>query len=67
MTDDILMRFGENKILTLDDVGDLASDELIELLEGFEMNEDEANEVIMAARAHWFDDEPESGEAAEAE
>ena len=22
------------------------------------MSEDEANEVIMAARAHWFEDEP---------
>jgi transcription termination/antitermination protein NusA len=58
INDDILLRFGENKILTLDDVGDLASDELLELLQGFEMSEDHANEVIMAARAHWFDDEP---------
>ncbi len=67
MTDEILMRFGENKVLTLDDVGDLAGDELLELLVGFAMTEDEANEIIMAARAHWFDDEPVVEAAAETE
>jgi N utilization substance protein A len=58
MTDDILLRLGENAILTLDDVGDLAGDELQEVLQGFELYLDDANEVVMAARAHWFDDEP---------
>ena len=35
----------------------LASDELIEILGAGVLNEDEANEIIMAARAHWFEDE----------
>ena len=45
-----------NGIKTLDDLGDLAGDELVELLDGFEIEEDQANEIIMAARAHWFED-----------
>src|SRR5690625_2111473 len=53
----MLARLGENDIKTLDDVGDLAADELIELLGDLAPSEDEANAVIMAARAHWFDDE----------
>ncbi len=65
----ILVSLGENGIKTLDDLADLASDELIELVGANELDLDEANAVIMAARAHWFDDEeapaPES-EATEA-
>jgi len=65
----MLAALGENDIKTLDDLGDLASDELIEILPKGSLNEDQANEIIMAARAHWFDDEPEaaaSDEKAEA-
>ena len=58
-----LVALGESGVKTLDDLADLASDELIELLGASEMNMDEANAIIMAARAHWFDDEP-SDEAA---
>jgi transcription termination/antitermination protein NusA len=66
----MLVVLGENEIKTLDDLGDLAGDELIEMLPGFELAEEEANTIIMAARAHWFDDEEEPAaeeEAAEAE
>ncbi len=42
---------------TLDDLGDLASDELIEIVGADKMDEATANDVIMAARAHWFDGE----------
>ncbi len=53
---------------TLDDLADLASDELIEILGADAMDEDTANEIIMAARAHWFGDEAApAGEAPEAE
>jgi N utilization substance protein A len=52
----MMVILGNNGIKTLDDVGDLAGDELIELLEGHEMSEDTANAIIMAARAHWFDE-----------
>ena len=53
---DMLKALAAEGIKTLDDLGDLAGDELVELLAGFDMDEDKANEIIMAARAHWFDD-----------
>jgi transcription termination/antitermination protein NusA len=40
-------------IKTRDDLGDLGVDELIEIAE---MDEDKAKALIMAARAHWFDE-----------
>ncbi len=52
-----LVSLGEKEIKTLDDLGDLASDELMEILPKGSINEDQANEIIMAARAHWFEDE----------
>jgi len=55
-TTDMLKILAAEGIKTLDDVGDLAGDELVELLEAFEMSEEQANEIIMAARAHWFED-----------
>jgi N utilization substance protein A len=54
----MVAKLGENGIKTLDDLGDLASDELIELLKDVtKMTEEQANEIIMAARAHWFTEE----------
>ena len=44
----------EKGIKTLDDLADLAGDELLEMLGGEAMKEDAANAIIMAARAHWF-------------
>jgi N utilization substance protein A len=42
-------------IKTLDDLADLASDELIALLpKDKKISEDEANVIIMKAREHWF-------------
>lgn len=43
-------------VKTLDDLADLAGDELIEIV-GTALTLDEANKVIMAAREHWFKDE----------
>ncbi len=66
LTPAMLVTLGENGVLTVDDLGDLASDELIEMLPdaGFAM--DDANAIIMAARAHWFDDEDdEDGDGGE--
>ena len=57
LTANMVVTLGENNIKTVDDLGDLASDELIEMLPGVEMTMEEANVIIMAARAHWFDDE----------
>ena len=53
----MVVTLGENGIRTLDDVGDLAADELRELVGEERMTEQTANAVIMAARAHWFEDE----------
>ena len=57
LTPPMLVALGENGVKTLDDLGDLAGDELQEILADYEMPEETANEIIMAARAHWFDDE----------
>lgn len=54
---EMLVTLGEKDVKTLDDLADLASDELIEILGVGSMSMDEANTMIMAARAHWFDDE----------
>lgn len=53
----LVVTLGEKGVKTLDDLGDLASDELIELLGEDVLDPDEANAVIMAARAHWFEGE----------
>jgi N utilization substance protein A len=57
-----LVALGEKGIKSLDDLADLAGDELVEILGTEAMNEETANEIIMAARAHWF--EGEEGNAA---
>ncbi len=59
LTSAVLVTLGENGIKTLDDLGDLASDELIELLGEQAPDPAQVDAIIMAARAHWFDDEPE--------
>ncbi|MBR0559981.1 transcription termination factor NusA [Neokomagataea anthophila] len=62
-TNQMLVTLGEKGVKTLDDLGDLAGDELVEILGGDSMDEETANEVIMAARAHWFEDESSESEA----
>ncbi len=57
-----IVKLGENEIKTLDDLADLAGDELVELLGAENMTEQDANEVIMKARAHWFTDDEEQNE-----
>lgn len=56
MTPEMVVKLGEKEVLTLDDVADLASDELREII-GESLSETHANEIIMAAREHWFADE----------
>jgi N utilization substance protein A len=61
VTSAMLVLLGEAGVKTRDDLADLASDELMEIVGEGKLTEDEANEIIMAARAHWFaDDETES-------
>ena len=54
---DILVTLAEKGIKKLDDLGDLAVDELLELLPQGRLTEEKAQEIIMAARAHWFEAE----------
>ncbi|HEY5721602.1 MAG TPA: transcription termination factor NusA [Allosphingosinicella sp.] len=87
LTEAMLVTLGKAGIRTLDDLGDLATDELIQkkrveprrrpesirtedkagILADYGLNEEQGNEVIMAARAHWFEDEPKDGEDAVAD
>ncbi|GGN51749.1 MAG: transcription termination/antitermination protein NusA [Novosphingobium sp.] len=91
LTEAMLVTLGKGGIKTLDDVADLATDELIAkkrteqrrrdgsvnrrareedkggVLGEYGLTEEQGNEIIMAARAHWFEDEPETEEAADAE
>lgn len=53
---DMLMTLADNNIRTIDDLADLASDELIEILGEDILSVNEAEKVIMAARAHWFEE-----------
>ncbi|MDP6475438.1 MAG: transcription termination factor NusA [Alphaproteobacteria bacterium] len=61
-----LVILGQADVKSLDDLGDLAGDELVEILGDIAPSLDDANAIIMAARAHWFDDEPAETEAGEA-
>jgi N utilization substance protein A len=49
-----LVALGEKGVKTLDDLADLAGDELVEIVGADNMSEEAANEIIMGARAHWF-------------
>lgn len=62
MTVKMAVLLGEKEVITLDDVGDLASDELQEIV-GDSLGENYANEMIMKAREHWFAEEDAAKEA----
>ncbi|HEV8031640.1 MAG TPA: transcription termination factor NusA [Stellaceae bacterium] len=68
LTPGMLVTLGENGVKTLDDFAGLAGDELVEMLAasdkgGAKLELDEANAMIMAARAHWFEEEAEAAPA----
>ncbi|MGB8181599.1 MAG: transcription termination factor NusA [Stellaceae bacterium] len=56
----LLVAVGEKGVKTLDDLADLAGDELVEIAQGagIKLDGDDANAIIMKARAHWFPDQP---------
>ncbi|HKR20186.1 MAG TPA: transcription termination factor NusA [Stellaceae bacterium] len=62
----LLVAVGEKGVKTLDDLADLAGDELVEIAQGagIKLDADDANAVIMKARAHWFPDQPAADAAA---
>jgi len=83
LTEQMLVTLGKAGIKTLDDLADLATDELIAkkrveprrraessrpedkggVLAEYGLSEEQGNEIIMAARAHWFEDEGEDAVA----
>jgi N utilization substance protein A len=82
LSEQMLVTLGKAGIKTLDDLADLATDELVQkkrveprrrepstrpedkggLLAEYGLSEEQGNEIIMAARAHWFADEPATGQ-----
>jgi transcription termination/antitermination protein NusA len=67
VTAPLLVALGENDVKTRDDLADLAGDELREIAGAGKLTEAQANDIIMAARAHWFaDEDAAAGEAEEA-
>ncbi|TXC68278.1 transcription termination/antitermination protein NusA [Sphingorhabdus soli] len=88
LTEAMLVTLGKAGIKTLDDLADLATDELVQkkraeprrrpdqrsrpedkggVLGEYGLTEEQGNETIMAARAHWFEDEESSDVPAKAE
>ena len=51
---DMIIALAEKGVKNIDDLADLAADELIEILGEDTISETEANEIIMSAREHWF-------------
>lgn len=65
LTEAMLVVLGKKGILTLDDLGDLATDELVGrsgVLKEFGLSDEDGNRIIMAARAHWFAEEDASAD-----
>ncbi len=54
MTPELVAKLAENDIVDIDGLAELATDELSEISG---LGAEEASELIMKARAHWFDDE----------
>jgi N utilization substance protein A len=67
LTPTMLVALGGKDVKTLDDLGDLATDELVEIVGADAMTSEAAEQIIMAARAHWFADEDAAAGTAEAD
>ncbi len=57
LTPELLLALAENGCRTLDDLADLAGDELVDIFGAENISLEMANDIIMQARAHWFEDE----------
>jgi len=64
-----ILKVGEKEVKSLEDLADLAGDELVEYLGEGELTEQEANNVVMAAREElgWFAEEEAESSEGEAE
>jgi N utilization substance protein A len=54
MTPELAASLAERKVHTRDDLAELSTDELAEIAG---LDEQQSSELIMRARAHWFDEE----------
>jgi len=54
MNRELAARLADAKVFTRDDLAELAVDELLEIAE---LDEEQAKDLIMKARAHWFENE----------
>jgi N utilization substance protein A len=57
LTSAMLVKLGNANVKTVNDLADLASDELKEVLEDISLSTKEADEIIMKARSSWFEDD----------
>ncbi len=55
MTEGLAIRLAVKGVATREDLAELAVDDLLELVD--ELNREQAGDLIMKARAHWFEDE----------
>ena len=60
----MLMKLAENGIKSLDDFADLARDEFKEFVPESGLSNDDIDELIMRARAHWFEGEENPAQSA---
>jgi len=65
LTPEIIIKLGENDVKSRDDLADLATDELVEILGEGVMKDRDAEALIMKAREHWFAEEDEAKAKAE--
>ncbi|MBI1363496.1 MAG: transcription termination/antitermination protein NusA [Proteobacteria bacterium] len=63
MRTDLLLILAKNDIKSRDDLGELATDELQDMLPKGTLTKAQAEKLIMAARQHWFADEDEVANA----
>lgn len=56
LTLEMLVALGQAGVKTLDDLADLAGDELIEIVGEKALDTEKANALIMKAREHWFEE-----------
>ena len=55
-----LVALGEKNIKTLDDLADLSSDELIDIIGSENIKKSDADKIIMDSRKKWFSEEDKS-------
>ncbi len=62
LTPETIIKLGEAGVKSRDDLADLATDELIDILGANALKPSQAEELIMKARAHWFEAADNAGE-----